>query len=83
MADGSIRTGKLDGQGRAVINGVPAGPARISFGPMPGTFERVDKTPMPNHDPAPSQQKIEALFAKYFKADETSSARGIEKGGEK
>ncbi|MDN4040295.1 DUF2345 domain-containing protein, partial [Massilia sp. YIM B02443] len=69
LADGTERTGKLDGEGRAVIPNVPGGSAEVSFGPMPGAFERVDKTPMPNHDPAPSMAKIDQLFSKYFEAD--------------
>jgi len=66
LSDGSERKGKLDGQGRAVIPEVPGGSAEVSFGPMPGAFERVDKTPMPNFDPAPSSQRIDELFSKYF-----------------
>lgn len=69
LGDGTERRGKLDGQGRAVITEVPGGAAQVSFGPMPGAFERVDKTPMPNHDPVPSDKKIDSLFDKYFKSD--------------
>ena len=66
LADGTERTGKLDGQGRAVISGVTPGTAQVSFGPMPGAFERVDKTPMPDYDALPSDAKIDSLLDKYF-----------------
>lgn len=72
LADGTERKGKLDGQGRAVIRDVPGGSAEVTFGPMPGAFERVDKTPMPSYDPAPSSAKIDKLFSKYF---ESSAAK--------
>jgi len=71
LADGTERKGKLDGQGRAVIQNVKAGVAKVSYGPMPGAFERVDKTPMPNYDAAPSDVKIDSLFDKYFKSDDS------------
>ena len=32
FADGTLRTGKLDGQGKARLEGVPLGPARVYFG---------------------------------------------------
>jgi type VI secretion system secreted protein VgrG len=69
LADGTERKGKLDGQGRAVIPNVPGGSAQVSFGPMPGAFERVDKTPMPNYDPSPSDAKLDSLIEKYFTSD--------------
>jgi len=71
LADGTERKGKLDGQGRAVIHNVKAGVAKVSYGPMPGAFERVDKTPMPNYAALPSDAKIDGLFDKYFKSDES------------
>lgn len=71
LADGTERKGKLDGQGRAVIQNVKAGVAKVSYGPMPGAFERVDKTPMPNYAALPSDAKIDSLFDKYFKSDES------------
>ncbi|WP_188916119.1 type VI secretion system Vgr family protein, partial [Pseudoduganella buxea] len=67
LADGTERKGKLDSQGRAAIPDVPGGSATVSYGPMPGAFERVDLTPMPNYDPAPSEAKIESLVDKYLK----------------
>ena len=74
LADGTVRTGKLDAQGRAVIADVPGGSAQVSYGPMPGAFERVDKTPMPNYDPEPSDAKIDSLIDKYLKSDSATTA---------
>ncbi|CAN7409981.1 type VI secretion system Vgr family protein [Pseudoduganella sp. LjRoot289] len=76
LADGTERKGKLDAQGRAVITGIPMGVAQVSYGPMPGAFQRVDKEPMPNYDPAPSAAKINSLFDKYFKSDESNGSAG-------
>lgn len=73
LADGTTRTGKLDAQGRAVIPDVKTGVARVSFGPMAGAFQRVDQTPMPNYDAAPSDAKIDSLINKYFKTDGSDS----------
>jgi type VI secretion system secreted protein VgrG len=36
--DGSTRTGQLDGNGHALLQGVPAGPAQIYFGESPKTW---------------------------------------------
>lgn len=72
FADGSKREGKLDGQGRAVLTGVPAGTAQVSYGPMPGVFERVDNTPTPNYDAKPSNAKLDGLIDKYLKLDDRS-----------
>ncbi|NVM80217.1 uncharacterized protein (DUF2345 family), partial [Duganella sp. SG902] len=73
LADGTERKGKLDGQGRAVIQNVKAGVAKVSYGPMPGAFERVDKTPMPDYAALPSDAKLDSLFDKYFKSDESQN----------
>ena len=73
LANGTERKGKLDGQGRASISNIPGGTSDVVFGPMPGAFERVDKTPMPNYDPAPSDSKIDALFKKYFESSAASA----------
>lgn len=74
FADGSKRQGKLDGQGRAVLAGVPAGVAQVSYGPMPGAFERVDKTPTPGYAALPSSAKIDSLIDKYLGAGGTEGA---------
>ncbi|MCU6499123.1 type VI secretion system tip protein VgrG [Rugamonas sp. A1-17] len=76
LADGTERKGKLDGQGRAVITGVKTGVAQVSFGPMPGAFQRVDKTPMPNYDARPSDAKIDSLIDKYLKSDDSHGPAG-------
>ncbi|CBJ40356.1 conserved hypothethical protein, Rhs element Vgr related protein (plasmid) [Ralstonia solanacearum CMR15] len=69
FADGSERQGVLDAQGRATLENVPPGNVQVSYGPMPGAFERKDKTPMPNHDPNPSDDKIAELVDKYLSAN--------------
>jgi type VI secretion system secreted protein VgrG len=65
FADGSKRTGTLDGEGRATLDDVPSGTAEVSFGPMPGKYQRKDLTPTPNHKPAPNARDIDALIDKY------------------
>jgi uncharacterized protein (DUF2345 family) len=65
FADGSKRTGTLDGEGRATLDDVPPGAAEVSFGPMPGKYQRKDLTPTPNHKPAPNARDIDALIDKY------------------
>jgi type VI secretion system secreted protein VgrG len=74
LADGTERKGMLDSQGRAVLTGIPIGVAQVSFGPMPGAFQRVDKTPMPNYDAEPSDAKVDGLIDKYFKSDDSSDS---------
>ncbi|KHL05528.1 UNVERIFIED_CONTAM: type VI secretion protein, partial [Mumia flava] len=71
FADGSERQGILDSQGRATLENVPPGSVQVSYGPMPGAFERKDKTPMPNHDPNPSDSKLSKLVDKYLSASNT------------
>jgi uncharacterized protein (DUF2345 family) len=70
FADGSKRTGTLDGEGRATLDDVPPGTAEVSFGPMPGKYQRKDLTPTPNHKPAPTARDIDALIDKYAPAPE-------------
>lgn len=65
FADGSKRSGTLDGEGRATLDDVPPGTAEISFGPMPGAYQRKDLTPTPNYKPAPNAGDIDALIDKY------------------
>jgi type VI secretion system VgrG family protein len=65
FADGSKRSGTLDGAGRATLDDVPPGAAEVSFGPMPGAYRRKDLTPTPNHKPAPNASDIDALIDKY------------------
>jgi type VI secretion system VgrG family protein len=65
FADGSKRSGTLDGAGRATLDDVPPGTAEVAFGPMPGAYQRKDLTPTPNHKPAPNASDIDALIDKY------------------
>lgn len=76
LADGTQRTGKLDAQGRAVVSNVRPGVAQVSFGPMPGAFERSDKTPTPGYEAVPSDGKIDKLIDKYFKSDDSRDSTG-------
>ncbi|MDF6470690.1 hypothetical protein NLO76_26900, partial [Escherichia coli] len=71
---GSERQGILDSQGRATLENVPPGSVQVSYGPMPGAFERKDKTPMPNHDPNPSDSKLSKLVDKYLSASNTPTS---------
>jgi type VI secretion system VgrG family protein len=73
FADGSKRSGTLDGAGRATLDDVPPGSAEVSFGPMPGAYQRKDMTPTPNHKPAPNAGDIDALIDKYS-AESTGEA---------
>ena len=66
LANGRQIRGTLDGQGRAVIPGITAGGAEVSFSPMPGQFARKDQTPTPAHDPDPSDKKLAGLVARYL-----------------
>jgi type VI secretion system VgrG family protein len=68
FADGSKRSGTLDGAGRATLDDVPPGTAEVAFGPMPGAYQRKDLTPTPNHKPAPNAGDIDALIDKYSPA---------------
>ncbi len=74
FAEGSERQGILDSQGRATLENVPPGSVQVSYGPMPGAFERKDKTPMPNHDPNPSDSKLSKLVDKYLSASNTPTS---------
>jgi type VI secretion system secreted protein VgrG len=65
FADGSKRSGTLDGAGRATLDDVPPGTAEVAFGPMPGAYQRKDLTPTPNLKPAPNAGDIDALIDKY------------------
>jgi type VI secretion system secreted protein VgrG len=74
LIDGSTKQGTLDGQGRATIANVPAGGAQVTFGPMPGTFERKDTTPTPGYDPNPSDDKLAGLVDKYYQPSSSPAA---------
>jgi hypothetical protein len=75
FADGSKKTGKLDGQGRATVSDAPSPVGEVVFGPSAKPYRRKDTAPMPGHDPAPSAAKLAALVDRYaahlLKADRT------------
>jgi type VI secretion system secreted protein VgrG len=72
FADGSSRSGTLDGGGSSILNDVPPGAAEVWFGAMPGAYQRKDMTPTPNHNPRPGIGDIDALIAKYAPDQEGS-----------
>ncbi|MCT9123121.1 type VI secretion system Vgr family protein [Cupriavidus gilardii] len=75
FSDGTERRGVLDSQGKALLEEVPYGPATVSFGPMPGAFERKDKVPNPDHDPNPADTKLSQLVSKYLSSHDHSMNR--------
>jgi type VI secretion system secreted protein VgrG len=71
FSDGSHRKGTLDGNGRAVLKDVPPGTATLSFGPMPGEYQRKDLQQTPGYQANPDANAIDALIDKYAgKTDE-------------
>nr|WP_272091163.1 PAAR domain-containing protein [Nannocystis bainbridge] len=48
LHDGTILKGKLDAEGRARIEGVPAERAQVTYGPDVRSWERKDQTPNPS-----------------------------------
>ncbi len=75
FSDGTERRGVLDSQGKALLEDVPYGAATVSFGPMPGTFERKDKAPNPDHDPNPADTKLSELVSKYLSSHDHTMNR--------
>ena len=66
LADGSVRTGTLDGAGQAILSNVPAGTSvSIVFGQKPGAYKPKDQTPTPDHKPTPGSSDVDALINKY------------------
>ncbi|MDR0702015.1 MAG: type VI secretion system tip protein VgrG, partial [Azoarcus sp.] len=64
LANGQTITGKLDatGQARVKIPEGAEGSATVTYGPMPGAFERKDQTPNPD---AGSKTRVKSLIDKY------------------
>jgi type VI secretion system secreted protein VgrG len=65
LADGSKRTGTLDANGRTTIDGLTADPVEVRYGPSALGYQQADTTPMPKHDPAPSDDKLARLVDAY------------------
>lgn len=65
LGNGQKRSGHLDGNGQALISNI-TGTAKVTYGPMPGSFERKDQTPTPGHDPDPTDSKLAQLVDKYI-----------------
>lgn len=70
FADGSTRSGKLDGSGKATVTGVPMGIAEVTYGPAAAAYKPVPQEQMPGYDPAPSASTLDALVEKYAPGNE-------------
>jgi type VI secretion system secreted protein VgrG len=64
LANGQTITGKLDaaGQARVKLPEGAEGSATVTYGPMPGKFERKDQTPNPD---AGGKARVKSLIDKY------------------
>ena len=62
LRDGTIIKGKLDDDGRAEIEGVPAEKARVRFGPDKRKWERKDQAPNPQHKASFGDADADALL---------------------
>ncbi|KPF66947.1 hypothetical protein IP84_13995, partial [beta proteobacterium AAP99] len=65
LPDGSIKKGKLGADGKATLSGIAAAALTVRFGPDSRDYGAKDKTPTPDHDPTPSDAKLDALVDKY------------------
>jgi uncharacterized Zn-binding protein involved in type VI secretion len=63
LRDGTIIKGKLDDEGKARIEGVPAERAKVRFGPDKRQWERKDQTPNPHKKDSFSDDDADALVA--------------------
>jgi hypothetical protein len=68
LSDGTIITGKLNAQGRAVIPDLPVGQASVTYGPDARPYERKDKRMNPHYQPEFGDPQIEALLGRYVKS---------------
>ena len=62
LRDGTIIKGKLDDDGKAEIEGVPAEKARVRFGPDKRKWERKDQAPNPQHKASFGDADADALL---------------------
>lgn len=65
FANGLELTGTLDKTGRAVLAGVPTGPAEVRYGPDNRPFEPVPQEKNPDFREAMNDADVDALFEKY------------------
>jgi len=65
LADGSVRTGNLDGAGYLHLDDVPAGCIEVEFGPDVRGYQRKDRAGNQQYIGSPGESYIEALIAKH------------------
>ncbi|MFZ1875213.1 MAG: DUF2345 domain-containing protein, partial [Chania sp.] len=66
LADGSVRTGSLDGSGYLHLEDIPAGGVQVQFGADARSYLRKDKTDNQQFISAkPDESDIDALIAKH------------------
>ncbi|TNV23004.1 type VI secretion system tip protein VgrG [Buttiauxella sp. B2] len=66
LADGSVRTGNLDGAGYLHLEDVPDGAMKVEFGPDTRSYLRKDKTDNQQFiSMKPGESDIDALIAKH------------------
>jgi type VI secretion system VgrG family protein len=68
LADGSVRKGKLDGQGKATIENVPTGGAEVRFGPAGVAYHPDHPTDNPAYKARTTSKDFDATVAKYWKS---------------
>lgn len=76
FANGEKRTGTLDGQGRAVLDGVPSGAATVKFGPSLLPYKGKGAVANPTFKGKPSSGDLDRLIEKYAAGLEESGASG-------
>jgi uncharacterized protein (DUF2345 family) len=64
LGDGQVIRGNLDAKGQARIKVPGLSGATVTYGPMPGMFERKDKTPNP--DAGEVESRVDGLIDKYL-----------------
>lgn len=65
FASGYQVSGKLDGQGRARVAGVPSGQAEVRYGPDSRPYQPVEQEKNPDYRPDMSDGDLDALMDKY------------------
>ena len=65
LSDGTKRTGTLDSQGKATVDGLKSLPIEVRFSPSAKAYETKDKRAMPSHNPKPASAELDALVDKY------------------
>jgi type VI secretion system secreted protein VgrG len=66
LADGSVRQGKTDGQGKVLLSNVPPGGGEIQFKPDSRPFEMKAVTDNPVHKPTLTDTDIDQLLQQHW-----------------